>query len=63
MIKIIIADDHEIVLDGLTSIIDNNNEIEIVGKAINGIQVIELLKNNPVDAVVLDIEMPEMDGI
>ncbi len=63
MIKIIIADDHEIVLDGLTSIINNNNDIEIVGKALNGIQVIELLKSNPVDAVVLDIEMPEMDGV
>jgi len=63
MIKIIIADDHKIVLDGLTSIINTNDEIEIVGKALNGIQVIELLKTNSVDAVVLDIEMPEMDGV
>lgn len=63
MIKIIIADDHQIVLDGLVSIIHNDNEVEIIAMALNGTQVIELLQKNEVDIVVLDIEMPLMDGV
>ena len=63
MISIIIADDHQIVLDGLSLIIENDKSIEIVGKALNGNEVINLLKKLKVDIVVLDIEMPEMNGI
>lgn len=63
MIKIIIADDHEMVLDGLESIIKNDPNIEIVGRAMTGKDVISIVNVKNVDIVVLDINMPIMDGI
>lgn len=63
MIKIIIADDHEVVLEGLESLVNASGGISILGKAKNGKEVIPLLQNNTVDVAVLDINMPKMDGI
>ncbi|UHO40600.1 response regulator transcription factor [Chryseobacterium capnotolerans] len=63
MIKIIIADDHEIVLDGLELVIKNDPNIEIVGRALTGKDVISIVNTKNVDIVVLDINMPIMDGI
>lgn len=63
MIKIIIADDHEIVLDGLELVIKNDPNIEIVGRALTGTDVISIVNSKNVDIVVLDINMPIMDGI
>ena len=63
MIKVIIADDHKIVLEGLLSLIELHKEISIIGTATNGKEVLRLLEDHEIDVVVLDIEMPEMDGI
>ncbi|MDO5968866.1 response regulator transcription factor [Flavivirga aquimarina] len=63
MINIIIADDHEIVVEGLISLIKPEDGIRIVGEANNGKDVIPLLEKNRVDIAVLDISMPIMDGI
>lgn len=63
MIKIIIADDHEIVLDGLELVIKNDPNIEIVGRALTGKDVISIVNVKDVNIVVLDINMPIMDGI
>ena len=63
MIKIILADDHQMFLDGMKSFLKQAPDIYIVGEAVNGREVMEILKNEPVDVVVLDVEMPEMDGI
>ncbi|MEM9687140.1 MAG: response regulator transcription factor [Bacteroidota bacterium] len=63
MIKIIIADDHEIVLEGLASLVQPKDGIKMVGLAKNGKEVLAILHEKEVDLVVLDIEMPEMDGI
>lgn len=69
MIKIIIADDHEIFLEGLISLLKEEDNIEILGTANNGKAVIPLLekntidKGNTIDVAVLDINMPKMDGI
>lgn len=62
MIKVIIVDDHEIVVDGLVSILDRETEIKVVGTALNGQDAIELIKSNKVDIAIVDIEMPIMDG-
>ncbi len=63
MIKIVIADDHKIVLEGIISLIKSEDEIEVVGEAKNGREVLHILDEKEVDIVVLDIEMPEMNGI
>ncbi|MCB0388568.1 MAG: response regulator transcription factor [Winogradskyella sp.] len=63
MINIVIADDHEIVVEGLRSLLENEEEIVIVGEAYDGEEVIPLLASNNVDVAVLDISMPKMDGV
>ncbi|WP_445456717.1 response regulator [Flavobacterium sp. HNIBRBA15423] len=63
MTKIIIADDHNMFLEGLISLLRNVPDIVVVAKAANGKELIELLDENPADIVVLDISMPEMDGV
>ena len=61
--KIIIADDHPILRAGLISLIDNAPDIEVVGEAQNGIELIELMKVVECDLIILDLSMPEMNGI
>lgn len=63
MIKIIIVDDHEIVREGLVSLINARKEISVVGEAGNGYDALRLLAEKEVDVAVLDVEMPEMDGV
>lgn len=63
MINILIADDHEIVVEGLRSLLENEKDIKIVGKASDGEKVLPILKNNSIDVAVLDISMPKMDGL
>lgn len=63
MIRIVIADDHKIVLDGLISLIEPHENIEIVGEALDGNGVMSILQIKEVDVVVLDINMPEMNGV
>lgn len=62
--KIMIADDHELVLDGLRLILDQDEQFEIVGEAKNGEEVLRELRRVPeLDIVVMDINMPLKDGI
>ena len=63
MIKIIIADDHQVYLDGLKVSFDNVPEIDIIGEALNGKEVLYLLEKESADVVLLDIKMPLMDGL
>lgn len=62
-IKIIVAEDHQIVLDGLLSILTEIEEIEIVATAKNGNEVLDALSQKEVDIALLDLNMPELDGI
>lgn len=61
-IRILIADDHKMMLDGLRSLLSGENNISIVGQALNGLEVMDILAAQAVDIAVLDISMPEMDG-
>lgn len=62
-IDVYIADDHKMFTDGVELILAAENEINILGTARNGLQLLALLKNQLADVVLLDITMPEMDGI
>ena len=63
MKKLLLADDHQIVLDGLTRIIEEAPEFEIVAKVRSGRQALETLARQPVDILCVDIEMPGLSGV
>ena len=62
-INVMIADDHAIVRSGLRSIIEADPSLNLSGEATGGYEVIEILKKNIPDILVLDISMPDLDGI
>lgn len=62
-IKIMIADDSDFVRDGMRIILDVDEDFEVIGCAKNGREAIELAKENAPDIFLMDIQMPEMDGI
>lgn len=62
-IKVVIADDHTILADGIENMLNKKELFEVVGKAVNGEEVLRLLKMHAVDVVIMDINMPVMDGI
>ena len=63
MIKIILADDHKMILDGFRSIFAKEEDIVIIGEALDGEQVLDILKKEEADVAVLDISMPNLDGL
>lgn len=63
MIKLVIADDHQMFVDGLKSLLEDEKDFHVVGEAKNGHEVLEICDREPVDIVILDINMPDMDGI
>ena len=63
MVKVLIADDHPIVRTGLKQILADDPDIEVVGEAENGGEVIEFLWKNACDMVLLDIGMPGRSGL
>lgn len=62
-INLLIADDHTMFLQGIVSLLEQEPEINVVGKAVNGIEALEIIKSQNIDLIILDISMPEMDGI
>ncbi|HPF04669.1 MAG TPA: response regulator transcription factor [Spirochaetota bacterium] len=63
MIRIVIADDHEIVRAGLKQIIADDSDMEVAGESNNGENLIELVKKNDYDVVLLDLKMSGLSGI
>lgn len=63
VIRIILADDHPIMRSGLKSIIQKNSGMAVVGEADNGMQAVELTKKLLPDIIIMDISMPDMNGI
>ena len=62
MIRIILVDDHAIIRDGIQSLLREEEDFQVVGEASDGQQLLELLEHTPADVVVLDLNMPNMDG-
>ena len=63
MIKVLVADDQELIRQSLSYILDMENDITIVGVAANGRETIEQIRKERPDMVLLDIRMPEVDGV
>ncbi|WP_347552119.1 response regulator transcription factor [Pseudalkalibacillus hwajinpoensis] len=62
-IKLLLADDHQIVRKGLRLFLQSQNDIEIIGEASNGIEAVKLATEWQPDVILMDLIMPEMDGI
>lgn len=62
-IRIIIADDHQLFRNGLKILLDAFPEFEVIGEASNGEEFLKFIRNTKADIALMDINMPEMDGI
>ena len=62
-IRVVIADDHAIMRVGIRNILSRSNEICVVGEASNGAEAIQLISELNPDVLILDMEMPVMDGV
>ncbi len=62
-IRVVLADDHLVVRAGLKALLATNKDIEVVGEAANGREAIALVDRLAPDVVVLDLDMPVMDGV
>jgi DNA-binding NarL/FixJ family response regulator len=63
MIRVLIADDHELVRAGFAVLVESADDLEVVGLAANGQQAVELARERLPDVVLMDIRMPVLDGL
>jgi DNA-binding NarL/FixJ family response regulator len=61
--RLILADDHHILRRGFKSLLSKEPDLEVVGEASNGLQAIEMCRRLEPDLILMDVRMPEMDGI
>ncbi|MFZ5945184.1 MAG: response regulator transcription factor [Bacillota bacterium] len=62
-IRIVIADDHNVVRKGLKLLLENEQDICVIGEAENGQEAINICRDNNPDILLLDLQMPKMDGL
>lgn len=62
-LKILVVDDHQILIDGITAMLQDLPGYDVVGKALDGISALTFLENNAIDIVITDLYMPKMTGI
>ena len=63
MIRVVLVDDHPVVRSGIRGLLEQADDINVVGEASTGEEAISLLENMAVDVILLDVEMPGMNGI
>jgi len=61
--RIILADDHPIVLNGLRNLVQAENDLDLIGEASSGITALNVIRETRPDVAVIDISMPELNGI
>lgn len=62
-VRLVIADDHTVLRQGLCEMLEDKGVFSIVGQASDGLELLEILKNTPADIVLMDIAMPKLDGM
>jgi len=62
-IRVVVADDHALVRGGFRMILEAQPDIEVVGEAANGLDAVALARRQAPDVVLMDVRMPELDGI
>jgi two-component system invasion response regulator UvrY len=63
MIKVLIADDHALIRKGLKQLLDDTDDMRVIGEAENGMQAIRMAEETAYDVVLLDISMPDKHGV
>jgi len=63
LIKVLLAEDHNIVRNGIRSLLDKQPDMTVVGEAINGLEVLQKIEDTEVDLVLTDINMPHLNGL
>jgi DNA-binding NarL/FixJ family response regulator len=63
MIRVVLADDHALVLEGLCSMLGNEGDMEVVATATDGAELLEALRRHAPDVAVVDLQMPNVDGL
>lgn len=63
MIRVLVAEDHTIVREGIKQLIGLAKDLQVVGEATNGEQLLETLRQTPCEVVLLDISMPGVNGL
>jgi len=61
--KILIVDDHQVVIEGIKGALQGHSEFEVVAEALDGLQAVELARSLKIDVVIMDISMPNLNGI
>ena len=62
-IRILIADDHPIVRQGLATVLEQESDLAVVGQAVNGVEAVAKARQLLPDIILMDLQMPEMDGV
>lgn len=62
-IKILLVDDHKMMRDGLRNTVKKQQDLTVIGEASNGKEAVEFVQKNSPDVVIMDVNMPIMDGI
>jgi len=62
-IRVVLVDDQELVRTGFRLILESHDDLTVVGEAANGVSAVELVRTSQPDIVIMDIRMPEMDGV
>ena len=63
MIRVVIADDHHLVRQGLRALLESNPEVKVIGEAATGFEAVEQAEKLTPDVIVMDLSMPRLDGV